>query len=145
MYQLHNRIFYGVAYLYIFFTPEMIVTAEHTMETFNQLLKDKYPELFGGFLVHDTHKFYNKILLTNYICHANTSIVEAANSTLNRTVRSAVTVNIIIILKQIIKCAYTTRTWSENWYTFSGLTHRNLVNTIHIIRCIIYVLYFLIF
>jgi len=40
----------------------MIQTAENTMETFNEMLADKYPEQFAGLKVHDTHAFYNLVL-----------------------------------------------------------------------------------
>ncbi|KAL4224680.1 Voltage-gated hydrogen channel 1 [Mactra antiquata] len=54
-------------FLDVYFVKGMIITAESTMETFNQLLVDKYPCRFGTIPVYDTHAFYNQILKARLI------------------------------------------------------------------------------
>ncbi|WAR03308.1 HVCN1-like protein, partial [Mya arenaria] len=46
----------------VYFVKDMIVTAEHTMKTFNRKLQERYPAQFFGLLLHDTHEFYNRVL-----------------------------------------------------------------------------------
>ncbi|XP_045176759.2 uncharacterized protein LOC123537192 [Mercenaria mercenaria] len=72
----------------VYFIKKMIVTAENTMEQFNQLLKDRHPEQFAGYQVHDTHKFYNKILTTKLICDSNLTYLDLSKTT--RSIRNAV-------------------------------------------------------
>ena len=45
----------------------MINTAENTMETFNFILKEKYPEKFKDVPIYDTHIFYNGVLQADLI------------------------------------------------------------------------------
>ena len=53
----------------------MIETAENTMETFNRILRDKYPDQFAGVPLYDTHIFYNGVLKAKLLWD-NSSMLE---------------------------------------------------------------------
>ena len=53
----------------------MIETAENTMETFNRILRDKYPDQFADVPLYDTHIFYNGVLKAKLLWD-NSSMLE---------------------------------------------------------------------
>ena len=70
----------------------MIETAENTMETFNYILREKYPDQFMDVPLYDTHIFYNSVLKADLLWD-NSSILEYCPTEYNHTrVKRAVSV-----------------------------------------------------
>ena len=70
----------------------MIETAENTMETFNYILREKYPDQFMDVPLYDTHIFYNSVLKADLLWD-NSSMLEYCPTEYNHTrVKRAVSV-----------------------------------------------------
>ena len=63
----------------------MINTAENTMETFNFILREKYPEKFKDVLIYDTHIFYNGVLEADLIWANSSAPTYCARETMSES------------------------------------------------------------
>ena len=68
----------------------MIETAENTMETFNYILKETYPDQFRDVPIFDTHIFYNRVLRADLLWDNSSALRYCPNDNNSSRIKRAV-------------------------------------------------------